>query len=264
MNTIHYSTKTAMWDTPDWLVQDLRAEFEWDLDVCASYANVCERFYSEDSLHKKWEGLCWTNPPYGRRIGDWMEKAYHSSMMGSSVVCLVPARTDTRWWHNYARHASQIVFIRGRLVFGSRQAWVERRIEQLRKIVSWQEMKALAPKIGGRLVGDDDIKREMRGVLGEKKYNEWLNEDNVVGDSAPFPSAFVVFGQLEEKQHSLLASYGMSYDPTLLWSLASGILDLTPENVSQKKEALFKFVSSKHGNGASPRRNPMLDLSDEV
>ena len=57
------------------------------------------------------------NPPYGREIGAWMKKAYESSLQGAMVVCLVPARTDTKWWHDYAIKG-EIEFIRGRLKFG--------------------------------------------------------------------------------------------------------------------------------------------------
>ena len=65
----------------------------------------------------EWRGVCWMNPPYGRTIGNWMKKAYESSLEGATVVCLVPARTDTGWWHNYAMKGD-IEFIKGRLKFG--------------------------------------------------------------------------------------------------------------------------------------------------
>jgi len=64
-----------------------------------------------------WDGVCWMNPPYGRTIGKWMRKAYESSLTGSTVVCLVPARTDTAWWHDYAIKG-EVRFLRGRLKFG--------------------------------------------------------------------------------------------------------------------------------------------------
>lgn len=57
------------------------------------------------------------NPPYGRTIKQWMQKAYESSLKGATVVCLVPARTDTAWWHDFAMKG-EIEFIRGRLKFG--------------------------------------------------------------------------------------------------------------------------------------------------
>ena len=58
------------------------------------------------------------NPPYGRTIARWVRKAYESSMSGATVVCLLPARTDTKWWHNYVMRG-EIRLIRGRLRFGN-------------------------------------------------------------------------------------------------------------------------------------------------
>lgn len=67
-----------------------------------------------------WHGTCWCNPPYGCEIGRWKEKAYESSRSGAAtVVYLVPARTDTRWWHDLVVRASEVRFVRGRLKFGS-------------------------------------------------------------------------------------------------------------------------------------------------
>jgi phage N-6-adenine-methyltransferase len=91
-----------------------------ELDVCASPTNAkCPRYYTreDDGLTQPWEGKCWMNPPYGRTIGQWMKKAYEESQRGALVVCLVPARTDTAWWHDYATKG-QVAFIRGRLKFG--------------------------------------------------------------------------------------------------------------------------------------------------
>ena len=76
----------------------------------------------QDGLRQEWAPRrCWMNPPYGRVIGDWMRKAYEESKRGATVACLVPARTDTRWWHDYAMKG-QIRFIRGRLKFGAGKA----------------------------------------------------------------------------------------------------------------------------------------------
>ena len=65
-----------------------------------------------------WSGTCWMNPPYGREIIKWMKKAYQESLKGCTVVCLVPSRTDTIWWHDYAMKG-EITFIKGRLKFGN-------------------------------------------------------------------------------------------------------------------------------------------------
>jgi len=117
---VHFSSKTDMHATPQDFFDKLNEEFGFELDVCATKDNAkCERFFTEeqDGLIKKWEGVCWMNPPYGRTIKKWMEKAHSSSVEGATVVCLVPARTDTAWWHDYSMKG-EIRFIRGRLKFG--------------------------------------------------------------------------------------------------------------------------------------------------
>jgi hypothetical protein len=74
----------------------------------------------EDGLLLEWFGRCWMNPPYGRTIGRWMAKARRMAESGKAelVVCLVPARTDTAWWHENVMRAAEVRFIRGRLKFG--------------------------------------------------------------------------------------------------------------------------------------------------
>lgn len=114
------SSETDVWATPHDLFSRLNEEFGFHLDVCALPENAkCPRFFTpeDDGLSQKWRGICWMNPPYGKVIGRWMAKAYGSSLEGATVVCLVPARTDTAWWHDYAAHGD-IRFIRGRLKFG--------------------------------------------------------------------------------------------------------------------------------------------------
>lgn len=115
-----FSSKTDLWATPQDTFDKLNEEFFFTLDVCASIENAkCKRYFTkeDDGLTKKWDGVCWMNPPYGREIIKWMEKAYNSSLMGTTVVCLVPARTDTKWWHEYAMKG-EYRLIRGRLKFG--------------------------------------------------------------------------------------------------------------------------------------------------
>ncbi len=118
--TVHFSSKTDLWETPQSFFDALNEEFGFTLDVCASAENAkCRRFYTsvDDGLAQSWEGVCWMNPPYGRTIGKWMKKAFLSAEQGAVVVCLVPARTDTAWWHDYAAKG-EVRFIRGRLKFG--------------------------------------------------------------------------------------------------------------------------------------------------
>ena len=124
MNDAMFSSKTDLWATPQSFFDDLDSEFGFELDVCALPSNAkCERYFTpaDDGLSQTWSGVCWMNPPYGKEIGLWMRKAYLSSRQGATVVCLVPARTDTRWWHDYAMRG-QIRFIKGRLKFGDAKA----------------------------------------------------------------------------------------------------------------------------------------------
>jgi phage N-6-adenine-methyltransferase len=119
MNTVHFMSEKMDWGTPQELFDRLNQEFHFTLDICALPENAkCKRFYSpkENGLQQKWSGVCWMNPPYGREIEQWMQKALQESERGATVVCLVPARTDTEWWHKYALHG-EIRFIRGRVKF---------------------------------------------------------------------------------------------------------------------------------------------------
>lgn len=119
MNKGMYTSNTCEWETPVDFFGKLDSEFGFDLDVCATPENAkCARYYTkeDDGLEKEWTGVCWMNPPYGREIGEWMKKAYASAQSGATVVCLVPARTDTGWWHDYAMRG-EVRFVRGRLKF---------------------------------------------------------------------------------------------------------------------------------------------------
>lgn len=111
---------TDVWATPQWLYDALDKEFGFTLDPCSDGANAkCEKFYTpiENGLLRDWgTDVVFMNPPYSE-VDDWMRKAYGSAMEGATVVCLIPARTDTRWWHEFCMKA-EIRFIRGRLKFG--------------------------------------------------------------------------------------------------------------------------------------------------
>lgn len=118
INKVLYSSENEVWETPQDLFNKLNDEFHFDIDVCATPENAkCSKFFSplDDGLSQDWQGVCWMNPPYGKKIGSWMKKALEAE---TTVVCLVPARTDTKWWHEYAMKASEIRFIKGRLKFG--------------------------------------------------------------------------------------------------------------------------------------------------
>ena len=121
MTSVHFMSKTDLWETPQELWNQLDAEFHFEIDVCATKENSkCSIYFDpdKDGLKQDWTGVCWMNPPYGRQIGRWIEKAFiESQRHGALVVCLLPVRTDTAWWHDYVSKG-EIRFIRGRLKFG--------------------------------------------------------------------------------------------------------------------------------------------------
>lgn len=119
--SVHFRSKTDLWATPTAFFDALDKEFGFDVDVCALAENAkCARYFSpkENGLNQVWEGIIWMNPPYGRAIEQWIQKAFESAQAGATVVCLLPSRTDTRWWHGFVTQASEVRFIPGRLKFG--------------------------------------------------------------------------------------------------------------------------------------------------
>lgn len=118
-----YSSATPEWATPISLFAELEAEFgPFTLDACANAENAkVERFYSmaDDGLAHSWAGeRVWMNPPYGRGIGAWVKKA---AIEPDLAVCLLPARTDTAWFHDWCLRG-QVRFLRGRVKFGDGRA----------------------------------------------------------------------------------------------------------------------------------------------
>jgi len=130
MAAVH-SAASNEWATPLELFHQLDAEFDFQLDVAAADWNAkCERYITQEqnALQLDWSIRCeagrsiWCNPPYGREVGRFVERAYRTAFpSGASeprrVVCLVFSRTDTKWWVRYAMRASEIRFITGRLKF---------------------------------------------------------------------------------------------------------------------------------------------------
>ena len=119
---VHYSSETNEWATPQNVFDDLNDEFNFMLDPCATKENAkTEKFFTieDDGLSQEWKEATFMNPPYGREIKKWVKKAYEESLEGTVVVCLIPARTDTSYWHDYIfNKACEIRFIRGRIKFG--------------------------------------------------------------------------------------------------------------------------------------------------
>lgn len=119
-----FTSKTDNWSTPIDFYKELNKEFNFQLNPCCSSENQkCNFGYTveDDGLSQNWTqyGAVFMNPPYGRVIKDWMEKAHKTAQSGTTVVCLVPARTDTRWFQDYCIEPGyEIRYIRGRLKFG--------------------------------------------------------------------------------------------------------------------------------------------------
>ena len=122
LNTdVMFSSDDMTYETPQYLFNKLNKEFHFTIDVCALPKTAkCEDYYTPeiDGLKQDWKGVCWMNPPYGRQIGIWLKKAYEESLKGAKIICLIPSRTDTKYWHEYCMKASEIRFIKGRLKFG--------------------------------------------------------------------------------------------------------------------------------------------------
>lgn len=122
-SAVFYSSKTDMWATPQDFFDALDAEFHFTLDACAVKENAkCAAYYTpeQNGLDQPWTGQVWCNPPYGRNVGQWVKKA-HDTASGGCVVMLLPARTDTRWFHDYIYGKTEVRFIKGRLKFGGCQ-----------------------------------------------------------------------------------------------------------------------------------------------
>ena len=122
---VHYSSKKEDWQTPDDLYTRLNDEFgPFTLDAAASSENAkCAAFFSKelDALNRDWTGRVWLNPPYGRKLYTWFHKAVLETKVlrhAQRVVMLVPARTDTRWFHDFVQpYADDVQFLKGRVTF---------------------------------------------------------------------------------------------------------------------------------------------------
>jgi phage N-6-adenine-methyltransferase len=116
-----FASKTTEWTTPDALWAPLHEEFHFTLDVCATESNAkCERYYTREmnGLRQIWDGVCWMNPPYGREMVEWLKRAVRERENGVTTVALIPARTNTAWWHDIVMPNAEIRFVRGRPHFG--------------------------------------------------------------------------------------------------------------------------------------------------
>jgi phage N-6-adenine-methyltransferase len=118
--SVHFRSEQGAWETPQWLFDALHTEFHFTLDVCALPENAkCDHYFTpeQDNLQQPWRGVCYMNPPYGTEAYRWVQKAYEASLYGATVVCLLPACTDTRWWQHYVKLAAERRELPGRLRF---------------------------------------------------------------------------------------------------------------------------------------------------
>ena len=160
MLEIFTSSKSVEWATPQALFDAWDAKYHFTLDPCATKENTkCKKYYTikEDGLIQDWsKDIVFMNPPYGREIKKWIKKAYEESIKGACVVCLIPARTDTSYWHDFIFCNSwvDIFFIRGRVKFGTSKSSApfssaivvfdkERRIMDERTNCSYYERKGI-------------------------------------------------------------------------------------------------------------------------
>lgn len=121
-NEVMFSSSSVEWETPQDFYDRLNHEFHFTLDPCSTDENAkCKKHFTreQDGLSQDWAGeRVWCNPPYGREMGRWIQKCYEHSLGGGLAVMLIPARTDTKAFHEYIYGKAEIRFVQGRLKFG--------------------------------------------------------------------------------------------------------------------------------------------------
>lgn len=116
-----FTNNSNEWETPDDIFNKLDEEFNFTLDPCCTDTTAkCAKFYTKETngLIQDWsKETVFVNPPYGREIKHWVEKSYKEFLKGATVVMLIPARTDTKYWHEYIFDKAEVRFIKGRIKF---------------------------------------------------------------------------------------------------------------------------------------------------
>lgn len=120
---VMFSSQTITWSTPEEFFNKVDSEYNFTVDVCADTTNYkCKKYFSpkDDGLKQSWQNnVCWCNPPYGSACKEWVKKAYEECSENCTIVMLLPARTDVKWFHNYIYNNKncKITFLKGRLKF---------------------------------------------------------------------------------------------------------------------------------------------------
>lgn len=158
---VMFSSKSNEWSTPKWLFDSLNNLFNFTLDPCATHDNAkCEKYFTikDNGLNKSWANeVVFCNPPYGREIKHWVGKSFLESEYNNSVVVmLIPARTDTKYWHQYIFNKADIYFLEGRLKFGN--------------------AKNSAPFPSAIVVFDKNKKDKVVKTISKNTLNEWKKE----------------------------------------------------------------------------------------
>ena len=118
---VHFSKDSDEWATPRSVFSELDREFQFELDVAATDENrKCDRYFDRtaNGLDQDWATRNWCNPPYSA-IKEWVAKARREQIKGNLTVMLIPARTDTAFFHNsiYLKDNVEVRFLRGRVTF---------------------------------------------------------------------------------------------------------------------------------------------------
>lgn len=121
LSNAFFTSQRDDWETPQVLFDKLNDLYHFTLDPCSTNTNAkCRKHYTikDDGLAQSWAGEhVFCTPPYGREIGKWVKKCYEESQRGTHIVLLIPARTDTAYFHDYIYGKADIEFLRGRLKF---------------------------------------------------------------------------------------------------------------------------------------------------
>ena len=141
-----FNAKSVEYNTPDNIYDPLHKEFGFTLDVASTDENAkCVNHFTlaDDGLKQPWSGVAWMNPPYGRVMQKWIRKAHAESKRGVTVVALIPARTNTVWWHDCIQGIAEVRFIRGQVAFKG----FDRGLWMPMCIIIWQNSVILPTKV---------------------------------------------------------------------------------------------------------------------